>query len=569
MKTWAGPYLPPLAKGRWASRQHTENGVIEQTMQGGDIAMKRRTFLKGSAAVVGTAAIAGAPSIAQSQASRVIKFVPEADVVVFDPIVTQSAQTREHAYLIYDMLYGLDDNYNPHPQMVEGHRVENNGLEWRLTLRDGLKWHDGERVLARDCAASVSRWAARDSFGQALKAAANEITHDGDKTIVFKLKRPFPLLPDALAKPLAYCCPMMPERIANTDPLKPITEIVGSGPYKYVANERVPGSRLVYERNTDYVPRNGGVLETTSGPKRPTFDRVEWSIIQDPATASAALERGEIDWLQTPNPDLLPRLRQNRNVVIKVISPLGLMPYMRFNHMQPPFDNPAIRRALIGGVEQSDYMIGVNGADRSLWKAPVGFFVPGSPMESKVGMEALTTKRDYSKVKRDLEAAGYKGEKVSMMVAVDITYIKIMSDVTADWFKQVGINLDYQSVDWTTIVQRRPKMDPPSAGGWNMYCIMDNGVNQLNPAGHLLMRGNGKDAAPGWPTSPRIEALRDEWFLATSVEQQKKLGDQIQAQCFQDVPYIPLGQCFAPTGYRSNITGVLNGQPTFWNVRRT
>ncbi len=529
--------------------------------------MKRRTFLAGSAALAGAAKL-GAPSIVQAQANRVIKFVPEADVVVFDPIVTQSAQTREHAYLVYDMLYGLDDSYKAHPQMVEGHTIENNGLEWRMTLRDGLKWHDGERVLARDCAASVRRWAERDSFGQAVKAAANEITHDGDKTIVFKLKHSFPLLADALAKPLALLCPMMPERLANTDPLKPITEVIGSGPYKYVANERVPGSRLVYERNADYVPRSSGVTQMLAGPKRPSFDRVEWTIIQDPATASAALERGEIDWLQTPNPDLLPRLRNNRNITIKVISPLGLVAYMRFNHLQPPFDNPAIRRALLGGIQQSDYMIAINGADKSLWKDEVGFFVPGSPMESKAGMEKLTSKRDYAKVKRDLEAAGYKGEKVSMMVAVDISYIKIMSDVTADWFKQVGINLDYQSVDWTTIVQRRPKMDPPSAGGWNMYCIMDNGINQLNPAGHLLQRGNGRSAAPGWPTSPKIEELRNEWFQATSVEQQKKLGEQMQLQCFEDVPYIPLGQALAPTGYRSNITGVLNGQPTFWNVRR-
>jgi peptide/nickel transport system substrate-binding protein len=383
-----------------------------------------------------------------------------------------------------------------------------------------------------------------------------------------RLKRPFPLLPDALGKPMAYMCPMMPERIANTDPFQPITDPTGSGPYRYVASERVMGARIVYERFAGYMPRKDGVLQSTSGPKVANFDRVEWSILQDPTTAAAALQRGEIDWLQTPNVDLLPILRADKNVTVRVISPTGLIAYMRFNHLLPPFDNPAIRRALIGAIEQSDYMIAINGTDKTLWRDGVGYFLPGSPLANDAGMEALTGKRDLAKVKRDLEAAGYKGEKVAMIVATDVSYLKIMGDVTADLFKKIGVNVDYQAIDWTTVVQRRSKMDPIGQGGWNIFCINDNGVNQLNPASHLWLRGNGKSAAPGWPSSEKIEALRDQWLLASTLEEQKKLGVQLQLQAFQDVPYIPLGQSIAPTAYRKDIVGVLNGQPTFWNVRR-
>src|SRR5690349_9935533 len=132
--------------------------------------MDRRKFLAGTASAAAAATV-GKPAIVQAQANRVIKFVPEADIAIFDPVVTPSAQTREHAWLVYDTLYGVDDKYNPHPQMVEGHVVENDGLTWKITLREGLKFHDGERVLARDAAASVGRWTKRDSFGQALGAA--------------------------------------------------------------------------------------------------------------------------------------------------------------------------------------------------------------------------------------------------------------------------------------------------------------------------------------------------------------------------------------------------------------
>jgi peptide/nickel transport system substrate-binding protein len=524
--------------------------------------MDRRTFLAGTAAVI------AAPAIVRAEGSRVIKFVPDADVVVYDPVVSPSWQTRDYAYLVYDTLFGVDDNFQPHPQMVEGFLVENNGLTWKLTLRDGLKFHDGERVLARDAVASVKRWAARDAFGQALNAATDEITAVDDRVMQFRLKRPFPLLPDALGKPMASMCPIMPERIASTDPNKNITETIGSGPYKYIAAERVPGARIVYERFADYVPRKDGTPQYTSGPKITYFDRVEWSIIQDSATAAAALERGEIDWLQTPNTDLLPRLRTNKDLVLKTITPLGLIAYMRFNHLYPPFDNPAIRRAIVGGVTQSDYMIALNGSDKSLWRDGVGYFAPQSPLASDAGMDKLMGKRDLAKVKKDIEAAGYKGEKVVMLVGVDVSYLKIMGEVTADLFKKIGLNVDYQAVDWSTVSQRRAKMDPPEQGGWNVFAIYDNGSNQVNPASHAWLRGNGKSASFGWPNSPKIEELRASWFQAKNLDEQKKIAAAIQLQAFEDVPYIPLGQSIPFTGYRNNLTGVLNGQPVFWNVKR-
>ncbi len=213
-------------------------------------------------------------------------------------------------------------------------------------------------------------------------------------------------------------------------------------------------------------------------------------------------------------------------------------------------------------------MMAVNGEDRSLWRDGVGYFCPGTPLASDAGMAAITAPRDHAKVRQDLEAAGYRGEKVVLLVAVDVLYLKLMGDVTADVFRRIGLNVDYQAVDWTTLVQRRIKMDPIEQGGWNAYVINDNGINQVNPAGHLWLRGNGRAAPPGWPTSPALEALREEWFGAASLAAQQAVARRMQLQAFVDVPYIPLGQSVAPTAFRSDITGVLNGQPTFWNVRR-
>ena len=194
-------------------------------------------------------------------------------------------------------------------------------------------------------------------------AATDELSAPDDHAIRFRLKRSFPLLPDALASTSSFMCAIMPERLAQTDPFKQVTEMVGSGPYRYLANERVPGARVAYERNTAYRPREDGPLEWTAGPKIAHFDRVEWNVIPDAATASAALQNGEADRWECVNLDLVPLLRQARGIKIAVLDETGLTCNIRMNQAIPPFDKPAIRRAVLRAVNQEDYMVAIAGAD--------------------------------------------------------------------------------------------------------------------------------------------------------------------------------------------------------------
>jgi peptide/nickel transport system substrate-binding protein len=504
----------------------------------------------------------------QAEATRVLKFVPQADLASLDPIWTTSYQTRDHAFMVYDTLFGLDDQFRPQPQMVDGVQTAPDGLSWTLTLRDGLQFHDGSKVLARDCVASIQRWAKRDPYGQALIAATDELSAPDDRTIAFRLKVPFPLLPNALAKTPPSICAIMPERLAKTDAFTQVTEVVGSGPFTYKASERVPGSLVVYERFAGYVPRASGTPQGTSGPKVAYFDRVEWHLIPDGSTVADALREGEVDWWLTPDPDLLPLLRQGSDLHVESMDPTGFIATMRMNHLQPPFDNPAIRRAVIGAVQQSDFMSAAYGDAPGMWKDKVGIFTPGTPMATDVGMEVLTSPRNLDQVKRNLEAAGYKGERVVLLGASDISTVKAMADVTDDMFKKIGINVDYQISDWATVIQRRAKTDPVDQGGWSVFQTSWSGVDMTSPVGHVFLRGNGRAAAPGWPSSPRIEELRNDWLRAADLATQQKICQQIQLQAFQDVPYIPLGQWFTPTAYRNNLTGMLHGNPVFWNLRR-
>ncbi len=498
-----------------------------------------------------------------------LKFVPQADLAVVDPIWTTAEVTRNHGLLVYDTLFGLDAAFRPVPQMAEAATTEDGDKTWKISLRSGLMFHDGSPVLARDVVASLQRWGKKDSFGQVLMASTDEISAPDDHTIQFRLKRPFPLLTTALGKPNSSIAAIMPERLAQTDPSVQVKEVIGSGPYRFKADERVPGSLAVYERFDKYLPRDGSQPAWTAGPKIAHFDRVEWHTLPDPATAAAALTAGEIDWWEWPSADLLPMLRAASGVRVAVNDPTGNIAIMRMNQLWPPFDNAAIRRAMLGAVNQEDFMTAVAGTDRSIWQTGVGFFCPNSPLASKVGMDALTSPRDPAAVKRALAEAGYKNDRVVLLGANDLAVVKAECDVGADMMKQVGMNVDYQVRDWGTVVQRRAVKDAPDKGGWNVFFTGTRGLDQMTPATHIALRGNGADAWPGWPNSPKLEELRQAWFDATDLGAQQKIGQEMQRQAFIDVPYIPLGFYLTPTAYRSDLTGFVQGVPVFWNVRRS
>ena len=523
--------------------------------------MRRRTVLTSLAATL------AAPRLLRAQPTRTLRFVPQADPAILDPIVTTGLVSRNHGFLIFDTLYGVDEQFRPQPQMVEGHVVGNDGLLWTMTLRPGLRFHDGTPVLARDVVASLRRWGARDTFGGSLFAVLDELAAPDDRTVTWRLKTPFPLLADCLGKVGSVTSAIMPERLAKTDPATPVKEMIGSGPFRFVQEEYVAGSRVVYARFDGYAsrPEPSSLL---AGGKPVHFDRVEWQTIPDASTAAAALQRGEVDWVEQPLPDLLPSLRADRGLEVKVIDQTGAVGVMRFNQLYPPFDNAAIRRIVLGAVSQSEFMQAVVGDDRTLWKDGCGFFPPGSPLANDEGMAALTGPRDLAASAKALRAAGYDGQPVLMMAPTDFPAINAMSEVTRDLLVKLGMKVEYVATDWGSDLRRMANREVPAKGGYNLFCTYSPGITQYNPAAHSFLRGAGDKSTFGWSVSPQLEALRDQWLAAPDDAARLALARQMQRQAFIDVPYVPLGLFYQPTAYRRGLSGIIQGPPLFWNVQR-
>ncbi len=505
------------------------------------------------------------PAFAQSQ--KTLRFIAQADLKILDPISTTAYITRNHGYMVYDTLFAMDSKFEIKPQMVDKFTVSPDKKVYTFTLRDGLKFHDGAPVRSADVIASLDRWSKRDVLGQKLAEATESWSATNDKTFVLKLKKPFAYVLDALGKPSSNVPFIMPERIAKTDAFTNITDPTGSGPFKMVKEEWVPGSKVIYVKNKDYVPRKEAP-SWASGGKVVKVDRVEWLYIPDSATAANAINNGEADWWEQMPPDLIPLLSKNKNVKVDNIDPLGSMGMVRFNFLNPPFNNEKMRRAVAMVLSQNDYVLGIAGSPNNGKPCP-SYFTCGTPYSSTVGSTLLTGPRNFDAAKALIKEAGYKGEKIVIISASDQPIVQSQSLLTTELLRKLGLNVELQAGDWGSLITRRTSKEPVDKGGWSIFHTWLVGPDLLNPAVNFAIRGNGEKAWFGWPTDPKLESLREAFFDAPNNAAAKKAAEAVQARAFEFLPYIPTAQFILPTAYRTNLSGIIVAPMAFlWNVEK-
>jgi peptide/nickel transport system substrate-binding protein len=529
--------------------------------------MRRRRLLQGAAASLLSAAAPALPlpAIAQPARAAALRFIPQANLTVLDPGWTTATVTQNHGNYVFDVLYGCDSKLRPQPQMAAGHEVSADGRVWRIRLRDGLLFHDGSKVRAADCAASMARWAKQDPFGQLLARAVEAWVAADDATLEIRLTKPFPMLLDAIGGANSYTPVIMPEHLVRGAGDKPITEMIGSGPYRFVAAEYNSGSTMVYEKFDRYLPRSEPP-DWGAGGKVAHFPRIEWHIIPDPATALAALQSGEMDWWERPQVDLQPVLAKDRNIVLEVSDPAGRLAFMRMNCLHPPFDDVRIRRAVAMGINQEDYMRASHGDDTSLWAVCRSLYPQHTPYYTDAGAE--TMKADLPRARAMLKEAGYGGQKALVINPTDYPDIGPLGEVSYALLKQIGVNVELQETDWGSVVQRRAKREPVEKGGWSMFHSTGGVASFANPAVSFLVRGQGETGWFGWWRNDEVEALTSQWLFTADPDEQRRIALRIGALALQDAASLPLGQYYLRTAYRRTITGVLQGQSPYpWSVR--
>ena len=509
---------------------------------------------------------AGAPVLSTGAAAQEVRAVMHSAIRVLDPIITTAHITRNHGYMVYDTLLGMDADYRPQPQMAEW-TVSEDGLVYRFTLREGLTWHDGQPVTAADCVASLRRWGARDLGGQMLMETVASLEAEDARTIVLTLDRPFTYVAELLAKPSSVPAFMMPERIAATPPTQAIAEHVGSGPFRFLADEFQPGVQAVYEKFEGYRPR-AEPASWTAGGKVVNVDRVVWVAMPDAQTAISAVMGGEIDFIEAAPTDLLPILEGNPDLTVGVVSELGSQTMGRMNFLYPPFDNPAIRRAAMTALSQEATLAAFIG-NPDYYNVCGSFYGCNSPLGSQPDPSLVAT-GDTEKAKEMLAAAGYDGTPVVILQPTDVVTTSTQPVVAAQSLRAAGFNVDLQPMDWQTVVTRRASQEPPASGGWNMFFTNWVLPEIWNPVVNPMLGGGGKDTGWfGWIGDPKLDEMRRAFAGAGSDDERRQIATALQTYALEQVAYVPLGEYRIPSVWTASIDNVLRSPiPVFWNMTK-
>jgi len=515
---------------------------------------------RGAIAGAGALTAAGLIRPREARANKALNVVLESEVTILDPHFITAAITRTFGTHVFDTLYAMAGNGEIRPQMVETHEVSADRLRWDFRLREGLKWHDGTPVTAADCVASLNRWMPRDALGRMLRAAQERMEARDARSFSITLKEPFPLMLQVLGKPNAPLPVMMPERLARTPGDQRITDPVGSGPFRFRADQWRPGSVMLLERNPDYVPRREAP-DFLAGGKDVKIDQLFLRVMPDQATGATALMAGEIDYMQYLPFDLLGRLERTRG--LRLMSFGGVQQFQgnfRLNHAAPPFDDPAVRRVLWKLVDQDASLtaIGIPPAHR----APTcnSFWMCDAPLTTDAG--ATIARLDIEAAKAELRATGYRGQPaVILEVAGSISQTAAM--VLAQNMRAAGFTVDEQVMDWGTVLARRARRE-----GWSMFSVYSNGTDMYSPLIHFYVASTCADF-PGWSCDNAVPPMLQAFARAEDEPTRRRIAAEIQLAMYQLTPNVMWGQFSIPAGYRTTLTNMIqSAYPMFWQVDR-
>ncbi|MES0033538.1 ABC transporter substrate-binding protein [Mesorhizobium sp. M0040] len=512
------------------------------------------------------------PSVLRAQSAssgaRTVHMGKMSDLSVFDPIWTTSVGTQNHGAAIYDTLFALDSKFMPQPQMVGKWGVSDDKKTYTFELRDGLGWHDGTPVTAADCVASIRRWAQVNSGGQLIMTRASDISKKDEKTFTITLNEPLGLLIDLLADLTPPGLFIMREKDASRPASEQVTTKIGSGPFKFNEALARPGANYTYDRNEQYVPRNEP-SDGLAGGKIVKVDRVVVDVVADQQTAVAALQAGEIDYLDYPSADLYPLIESDPNLELEVLDKTGRDVVLQMNFLQPPFDNVKARQAMLHLIDQEAFMRAAFGNPKYI-DTVTSIFGKDTLISNDENTGWYKKGGDAERAKQLFQEAGYAGEKVIILDPTDWPEIDNASQLLAASLRKIGISAELAPMNWAALTTRRANKGPVENGGWNVFITDESEYSLGNPLSASLLAANGDKATYGWPRNDEYEALRAKLADVATLDERKALARKMQGIWWDFVGNVRLGKYVQPAARSKTLKGLI-AMPQIvpmWNMRK-
>ncbi|WP_434725419.1 ABC transporter substrate-binding protein [Mesorhizobium sp. RIZ17] len=531
------------------------------------MAISRRDLIKiGFAA--GTAL--SIPSVLRAQTSptpartvRMARF----GLASFDPMASTSISVGNHGLAIYDMLFALDSKLMPQPQMVGKWGLSDDKRTYTFELRDGLSWHNSTPVTAADCVASIRRWGQLAPGGKLITERAKDISVQDDKTFIISLREPMGLLIEILASASTPVLYIMREKDASLAATEQVTANIGSGPFKFNEALAKPGASFTYDRNEMYVPRQEP-SDGFAGGKVVNVDRVIWDDIDDQQTAFAALQSGEIDFIELPAADLYPVVKSDPNLELQVLNKAGEVYFMRMNCLQKPFDNVKARQAMLHLIDQEAVM---RTSFPPEYIRPVpSFFGNQTPYSNDENTGWYKKGGDPEKARQLFKEAGYAGEKVVVLQRTDWAEAGNMAQFLAATLRKIGVNAELAPGDGAGNSARLRNKGSAENDGWSIFITSETDYDRSTPLSNPTLSANGEEGWWGWPKSDEYEALRAKWADVETLEERKALAREMQRIQWDIVGTVLLGSAVSPIARRKTLAGLIEMPAliAMWNMQK-
>lgn len=493
--------------------------------------------------------------------AQTVTAVLEGDLKVLDPYATNAYITRNAAYLYYDTLLDVTASGEIKPQMLDSWTISPDGMTYDFKLRSGLMFHDGAPVTAEDAVASIQRFEARRPTGKMLASYSKELVVTGNDSFRLVLKEPFGHVITTLANPIF----VMPARFARQDSKEPVTDPIGSGPFMFNKKKWVPGSKAVFDKFSGYKPR-GEAADGFTGGKVVKVDSVVFRTIEDPATRIAALQAGEVDYVERVPFDLLPLIQSDPSV--KISKPVGnsiKLGWLSFQNAHPPFNDPRIRRAAAHAINAKEIMAAM-GIPADMARPDCrSIYTCDSIYTNEGGVIAY----DPKKAKELLAEAGYDGTPVLSLHTTNISTISTPASVIEDQLRRVGFNIKTAAGEFNTVFTRWYNNEPVDKGGWSMLVMHINRDDLANPINNYFVSSNCNGNFPG---KVCVQAAADkfrEFLRESDVTKGKALAKDIQIGLYSGASSASWGQFAIPSAWRHELKGFISmGVPIFWNVTK-
>lgn len=464
-----------------------------------------------------------------------------------DPMASSADLVGTIMQHVYEPLYTFDEKWALQPMLAAAMpEIADGGKKYTIKLREGVKLHNGRDMNADDVVASLKRWMEMTPRGKAIAKGLAGIEAKGAATVEISLNAPNPALVAHLALPSGFAGIMAKESIAN-----PLTEFVGTGPYKF--KERKPDQFVVLVKHEGYAARSEAA-SGYAGKREARIPELRFIPVPNANTRVEGTIAGQYQFADQLPVESFKKVSGAAGVKAELTMPYGF-PYIPLNTRQGPFADVKLRQAFQMALSDTEMLMAAFG-DPKFFAAAAEHFPKGSPFYSDAGASAYD-KADAAGAKKLLAEAKYDGAPIRILNSKQYDFHHRIALVLAENLKAAGFQTQLDVVDWATLVQRRS--DP---GVWDVYITHSPFLPEP-----MLSPPQLGDDAPGWWKTPAKEAALAAFNREADPVKRAALWAKVQQVVYDEAPYVRVGNFASLAGLSAKLKGYKPMPwPAFWNT---